>query len=321
MSDVKKQDGDGMKSKESGGMKSIGCPAENKVIKSPVKKEAADAKSSEEFIPYCPCNDYLEEELSTECESCHKYWHLCCDGLRGLTEDMVSSLENWECPDCYKCIYSYKKKTEVSADCNSMRVILKHELHLIQPVIRVTVENAIRKLVPKSICSTDDVKEAVKSYAEVTKENQRKVIEEATLAKSSKNVVESVVRQLDADKIERERRKLNVVILNVPEPPETVSIGQKKKLDTDFCRETLGMESGDFDSCWRVGKNDTMKKDYCRPLIIQMADMETVNEWTRDGRGLQTESGHWINNDLCAADRRANFLAREERRKRLKSRS
>ena len=72
-----------------------------------------------------------------------------------------------------------------------------------------------------------------------------------------------------------------MVVLNVPEPPETASSGQKKKLDTDFCWETLGMESGDFDSCWRVGKNDTMKKDYCWQLIIQMADMETVNEWMR----------------------------------------
>ena len=49
--------------------------------------------------------------------------------------------------------------------------------------------------------------------------------------------------------------------------------------------------------------------------------METVNEWMRDGQGLQTESGHWINNDLCAAEQRANFLAWEERRKQLKSRS
>ena len=99
----------------------------------------------------------------------------------------------------------------------------------------VTVKNAIRKLVPKSICSTDDVKEAVKIYAEVTKENQRKVIVEAILAKSSKNVVSG----------------------------------------------NSWHGKWDFDSCWRVGKNDTMKKDYCRPLIIQMADMETVNEWTR----------------------------------------
>ena len=49
-----------------------------------------------------------------------------------------------------------------------------------------------------------------------------------------------------------------------------------------------------------------------------MADMATVNEWTRNGKGLQTESGHWINNDLCSSNRRANFIAREERRKRQK---
>ena len=112
-----------------------------------------------------------------------------------------------------------------------------------------------------------------------------------------------------------------MVVLNVPEPPETASSGQKNKLDTDFCRVKLGMDSEDFDKCWRAGKVDSSRKDYCRPLIIQMADMATVNEWTRNGKGLQTESGHWINNDLCLADRRANFLAREERRKRLKDRS
>ena len=163
-----------------------------------------------------------------------------------------------------------------------MRVILKDELHSIQPVIKVTVENAIRKLIPESICSADDLKEVVKSYAEVTKEQQRRVIEEAALVKSSKDVVESVLRQLDSDKIEREKRKLNVVVLNVPEPPETASSGQKNKLDTDFCRVKLGMDSEDFDKCWRAGKVDSSRKDYCRPLIIQMADMATVNEWTEE---------------------------------------
>ena len=202
-----------------------------------------------------------------------------------------------------------------------MRVILKDELHSIQPVIMVTVENAIRKLIPKSICSADDVKEDVKSYAEVTKENQRRVIEEAALAKSSKDVVESVVHQLDSDKIEREKRKLNVVVLNVPENPETASSDQKNKLDTNFCRVKLGMDSEDFDKCWRAGKVDFSRKDYCQPLIIQMADMATVNEWMRNGKGLQTKREHWINNDLCSADRRANFLTHEERRKRLKDRS
>ena len=214
-----------------------------------------------------------------------------------------------------------KRDLSLYAECRSMGVILKNELHSIQPVIKVTVENAIRKLIPKSLCSAADVKEVVKSYAEVTKENQRRVIEEAALAKSSKDVVESVVHQLDSDKIEREKRKLNVVVLNVPENPETASSDQKNKLDTDFCRVKLGMDSEDFDKCWRAGKVDSSRKDYCRPLIIQMADMATVNEWTRIGKGLQTESRHWINNNLCSADRGANFLAHEERRKQLKDRS
>ena len=80
----------------------------------------------------------------------------------------------------------------------------------------------------------------------MTKEQQRRVIEEAALAKSSKDVG-SVVHQLDSDKIEGEKRKLNVVVLNVPEHLETASSGQKNKLDTDFCRVKLGMDSEDFD--------------------------------------------------------------------------
>ena len=99
---------------------------------------------------------------------------------------MENALENWESPDCYKCVYSYREKPELNYECSSLRVILKDKLHMIQPVIRVTLDNVtlIRKLIPKSICSTEDVKEAVTSYAKVTKESQRKVIEEASTARS-----------------------------------------------------------------------------------------------------------------------------------------
>ena len=208
MSDEKSQgnvpnNASGTRKTDSGGKKSTSCQAKQKVLKSPVKHEAEDLIPVEQSVSYCPCNNYLEEELSIECESCKKYWHLCCVGLQGLSDEMVGALENWQCPDCYKCVYSYKKRPELNAECSTMRVILKDELHSIQPVIKVTVENAIRKLIPKSICSADDVK----SYAEVTKEHQRRVIEEAALAKSSKDVVESVVRQLDSDKIEREEKE------------------------------------------------------------------------------------------------------------------
>ena len=81
------------------------------------------------------------------------------------------------------------------------------------------------------------------------------------------------------------------------------------------------MNDSVFEKCWHAGKIDESKSGFCRPLIVQMTDIAAVNEWTRDGKGLQLDNGYWINKDLCMADRCANFLARQERRKRLKNQS
>ena len=124
-----------------------------------------------------------------------------------------------------------------------------------------------------------------------------------------------MVRKLDADKVEREKRQLNVCILNVLEPPKESSSGQKKKEDIEFCQRELEMNDSVFEKCWCAGKIDESKPGFCHPLIVQMTDIDTVNEWTRDGKGLQLDSGYWVNKDLCMAmaNRHANFLACQER--------
>ena len=287
----------------------------NKVLRSP-QKSLTESVSDD----YCPCKKYMEGELSVECQSCNKYWHLCCVGLKGLSEEMVESLENWQCSDCYLCPYSYKEKntsTSSSNDCGTMKVMIRDELNAIQPVIEVTVENAVRNILSKSVCSKEDVEGVVKSYAAVAREGQKEVIQQAALAQSSKKVVESVVRQMDADKVEREKRRSNVVVLSAPEPEKEASAEQKKKEDKDFCSKVLGIPLKDVETCWRAGKIDNSKPDYLRPLVIKLKSEGLVEEWTKEGKGYKTESGFWINKDLCAADRKANFLAREQRRTRL----
>ncbi|KAL5251011.1 hypothetical protein ACHWQZ_G016669 [Mnemiopsis leidyi] len=191
-----------------------------KVIKSPVKTSSTQ-NEGEDDKNYCPCKEYMDGELSVGCENCGEYWHLCCVGLKGLTMEMVGLLENWQCQDCYVCPYSYKEKVAAApstSDCGTMRVMVRDELHAIQPVIKVTVENVVRNLLTKSACSKDDLKEVVKSYADVTKECQKEIVKEAAMTQSSKTVVENVVRKLDADKVEREKRRTNVVVLKAPEP-------------------------------------------------------------------------------------------------------
>ena len=160
---------------------------------------------------------------------------------------------------------------------------------------------------------------AVKSYTDATQESQRKVVEQAALVQLSKNVAESVVRKLDADKVDREKRQMNVCILYVPEPPKESTSGQKKKEDMEFCQRELEMNDSVFEKCWHAGKIDESKPGFCHPLIVQMTD--AVNEWTRDGKGLQLDSRYWVNKDLCKANMCSNFLAHQERWKRLKNQS
>ncbi|KAL5253033.1 hypothetical protein ACHWQZ_G015706 [Mnemiopsis leidyi] len=177
---------------------------------------------------------------------------------------------------------------------------------------------------PKKVVKSPKKKPAqdsVRSYADVTKENQKEVIHQAALTQSSKTVVESVVRKLDADKVEREKRRCNLVVLSTPEPCKDSSKEQKIAEDNKFCCNVLEIPSGDIEACWRAGKIDESKPDYRRPLIIKLKSEELAQEWTNNGKGLKTATGHWINRDLCAADRKANFLSRQERRKRMEKKS
>ena len=112
-------------------------------IKSPAKSDSSTTSSNITELAYCPCKEYIEGELSIECETCEKYWHLCCFGLQGLTEKMIACLEHWECPDYFLCIFSYKKIEDKKPKCTTMKLMIKEELHAIQPVIRATIESAV----------------------------------------------------------------------------------------------------------------------------------------------------------------------------------
>ena len=301
------------------GDKKAGRPPK-KDTKSSKNTDSTAAATDDETVKYCPCNVHVSDEISVSCDDCGKYWHLCCVGLSGLTEECVGKLTKWSCPDCFFSPHCKKflgagiSKSSVGSDCGTVRVILKEKLNTIQPVIAATVADAVRRTLSSgTVCSKEDVETVVKTYAEATKQSQKKVIEETTQAQTAHSVVEKVVRKLDADKVEREKRRENVVVMNAPES-EMESAGQKKADDLKFCYEKLGMSESDIQTCWRAGKLDASKPDYCRPLVIKMSDEENANDWTKNGRGNKTQSGFWINRDLCDADRKANFVARQEKR-------
>ncbi len=230
---------------------------------------------------------------------------------------MNRPIEYWACPRCFTSPYVSPSKF-VNGDgldtdtCNSLRVILKDELTNVCDELKATVVNTLSE----SVCSKDDLDKSIKTYAQVAEITQKKVLEEAVSLQSTKLVATKVAQKLDTDRISREDRKSNVIVMKVPES-NGVTNGQRNGDDFKFCVNELGIDKRDIDTCFRVGIWENDNKDQCRPLVIRMCDAEAANYWTNDGKGFKTESGYYINPDLCKADREARFLVRQERRKRL----
>ena len=129
-------------------------------------------------------------------------------------------------------------------------------------------------------------------------------------------MAEAVTQKIGSDKIVRESKKLNVVVMKVPEREQESS--SQREDDYKFIYEELGMEKDIVTRCYRAGKLDKSRPEYYRPLVIELKGKGDVDYWTNDGKGYRTEGGYWVNMDLCEADRKANFLIREQKRERMK---
>ena len=287
---------------------------------SPTKR----AEGSESPDDNCVCGKYIPAEVSIGCEACEVYWHLSCVGLKGLTVEMVKVLEHWECPKCFVCSLVEPEKVADTAENRTLQLLIKEELHLINPVICTTIKNELQKCLPSEIYSKKDIKElleesnckAVKSYADITATSQKKVIDELSAVQTTKEVVKEVTSQLGVESIEREKRRLNLCVMKAPESTKN---GAKDRQDDDttFCVTTLGIPKEDIESCHRAGKKKDDDSTFNRPLIIKMKNQKAHTTWSDNGRGyLVTGTKYYINPDLCKADRDANFRVRKERQRR-----
>ena len=136
-----------------------------------------------------------------------------------------------------------------------------------------------------------------------------------------KVITASIVKQ-DSDYVERERRKKNIVVKNIPESKATGD-SQQRREDRVTVMDILGIEDEeDVMSVWRAGPpigslpDDNRKT---RPVIVMMKTPELAKEFHgySSGRKYVTISGaeYYANPDLIQADRIANYNARQLRKK------
>ena len=257
----------------------------------------------------CPCLKNKRQN-TVKCTVCKKWWHQSCAGLAGLSADELGHLKDWKCPICYEP----PDKVEIWSDMFTVKKVF-NKLSELNESINTKAINVIEKVDKKS-------EEQVALWTDLF--NQNRGANGNQLQEVVASVVEKSKQQMDSDHVEREKRKNNIVIRDVTESgaatPELRKTDDKQKLT-----EILGLNEVDVENVYRAGKADNPDRTGPRPLIITLKTPEMAMALHGHGRGRRyahPDGGDrflWCNPDLIDADRKANFAARQERR-RMKAR-
>ena len=188
----------------------------------------------------CPCS-LSKDVWKIKCMTCGQWWHNLCANLKHLDEDGVNLLTEWECPYCWS--FPFILNTQKQALIDELSQTIKEEVKEVQEVLKsekeekVTFAELLRK-------NSDDIETKTK-----------KVIETAIADENSK-LVESAMntskRAIDSNFVERQKRRKNVVLINVRESKSNTTEEESRK-DKDMAVEICGVAAEEIRSTYRPG--------------------------------------------------------------------
>ena len=268
----------------------------------------------------CPCKQYIAGARIICCENCKVWYHIVCVKLAGLSKLAIESIEHYECPFCIVSagVLLPPEHHEIN------NTDYQHLKQAVTSTIKETIRNELSCIMEKTkVDIVTESSEAVRSYVDVVKTEVKTAFDK----KPPTQLVRETVRQIDADTMERVKRECNVIINHVPE--KTTNGQNLRESDMDFLTTVCGMRDDEIVTCFRAGKISTSDETHAapRPLVVKLETKETAMYWCDNGKGYRIsciddsddgkEKYFWINQDLCRADREAQFFLREERRRRV----
>ena len=291
------------------------------------RKQSSPA-SNDENEAKCPCGGEDTTSLWIFCDDCSQWLHCNCVGLKGLNNRALQSLSEWKCPKCIvspyvsgdDCSEEVTTKGDLTAVCSVLKDAMKKELTVaftsLKDVLKEAAESAVMNATPTVVSS---VVEQTKSYAAAAKDQQKQLVEEVKSVTTSAQLVDKVCKKMDNDNFQRERRKSNIFVTNVPEPDSGLSDLEKKKADITYMCSNLDMERNEVIDCFRTGtiRKDENGNELPRPIVAKMMDEECASYYHDHGKGYKI-GPCWINPDLCKVDRENQFFVRQERQRKKK---
>ena len=286
----------------------------------------------------CVCGSSQRPQSIMACNECKRSWHSSCVGLEGLTKSLSDKIKSWKCPLCFQFTPDIKEKLGADVKTETEKLIIggdnvakelyKEILDIKEILINRVVPNtdkieAISRNASSAVKETLDENMArqTQTWAEVVANKQeiaQKSLEKAINMEQRKIVTEAMDtsrQKAERDHVEREKRRSNVVIRDLPESTEA-SNEAKREHDKERVVEIMDIDSEYVVNVYRAG---APKSNYNRPIIITLTNPEVASGLHNYGRGMRRENVdgslfYWVNADLIQADRIANFNAREEAR-------
>ena len=284
----------------------------------------------------CQCGNYDSGANCIQCLCCKRWWHYDCVGLKGLTEPNVKKMKSWRCPFCYVLPVAAKRKISKENGTNTDTVgtdlVSSRDVSMIVKTEIMELLPAIVDKVVKQNTETVDTK-----WSTVLKKNmvtQKEEFETAVSTVVKQNQQELVTKALDetklkqtSDYLDRERRKRNVVIKNIPESKKVTSAD---KTEEDFEKVSLILDLDD-DNISKViragpelGKGINKNRTSPRPVIVTLSTPQLAEQVSNYGVGFKVRlekmeaieglTEFWVNPDRIQSDRLADYKARVKSR-------
>ena len=268
----------------------------------------------------CECGeDPVRVKSMMQCTSCTRWWHPACVGLNGLTKYATDTIIQWKCPVCFKFPSGILEKVQgemeviVSEGNTGIKEEVKRQIQDAIPAMVEVVVDSVKTALGESQVS-DMMKEAnekiTKSWADITRVEQKKVIHEV-VEKTSETALTKSICLIDANLTEQKKRVRNAVISNINE-----DYGGRDTTLAEVVVDVLDeeeMTTNDIVMCKRLGLK---KPGGVRPVLVVFkseGDAQYFHNW---GRGRKLRGKMWVNPDLTRTERDADYRKRQERKRR-----
>lgn len=211
--------------------------------------------------------DFTDENSEVmECPRCDMHFCRVCVGLTQAEYQVISGRSDlhWFCPPCeLKIVKNMREDKTIEKRCEDFLAGIEKRLTTVEKLAKDNKKNLDKEVKRLDNKINESTKKMKGPGTAAAKEDIAKMVKEE-------------VRVSDEERNERERRKNNFIIFDMPEPETNLRADREEKDReklTKLCGETLEVEIEDDDvvTAIRLGKKNDEK---CRPLLVRVKSTE-----------------------------------------------